>query len=219
MKKLLLTLLFFSFSCFCKNHHEQKEIMFKTSRTAQYPVHELIINRWSPRAFSQEPISDEELMTLFDAARWAQNSYNNQPWRFIYSRNGSSSWQKFLDLLVPGNKEWAQHAQVLIVVISKNTFDFNSKPSITHSFDTGAACQNMALQGLVMDIVVHGMEGFDYEQARAVLKVPSDYTVEAMFAVGKLGNKEDLSEKLREREKPSDRKPLEKIVCKGEFCQ
>ena len=191
--------------------------MFKTNRKSHYPIHELILNRWSPRAFSPEPVSETELMTLFDAGRWAQNSYNNQPWRFIYAHNGDAHWQKFLNLLEPGNKEWAQLAQVLIVVISKKTFDYDNRPSITHSFDTGAAAQNMALQGAYMDIVVHGMEGFDYDRARTELKIPKDYQVEAMFAVGKIGNKNELPQKLREREIPSDRKPLEEIVFVGKF--
>ena len=191
--------------------------MLKTNRKTEYPVQELILNRWSPRSFSEEPISDTELMTIFDAARWAQNSFNNQPWRFIYCRNGSAHWQKFLDLLEPGNKIWAQHARVLVLVISKNTFDYDGSPSKTHTFDTGAAAQNMALQASSMDIACHGMEGFDYDRARAVFNIPNDYTVEAMFAIGKLGKKEDLPEKLREREKPSDRKPLKDVVFENEL--
>ncbi len=191
--------------------------MFKTDRKSDYPIQEIFLSRWSARAFSQEPISDAELMSLFEAARWAQNSFNNQPWRFIYSRNGSASWQKFVDLLEPGNKIWAQNARVLIVVISKETFDYDGRPSITHTFDTGAAAQNMALQGASMDIILHGMEGFDYDRARTAVKVPEGYRVEAMFAVGKLGKKEDLPEKLREREKPSGRKPIKDFVFEGEL--
>lgn len=191
--------------------------MFKTKRKSEYPIHELILNRWSPRSFSKEPVSDTELMTLFEAARWAQNSFNNQPWRFIYGRNGSAHWQKFLDLLVPGNQIWAQHARVLVLVISKKTFDYDGRPSITHTFDTGAAAQNMSLQACNMNIVCHGMEGFDYDKAKLVFQVPDEYQIEAMFAIGKLGKREDLPEKLRERETPSGRKPLKDVVFEGEF--
>ena len=189
----------------------------KTNRKTQYPIQEIFTSRWSARAFSPEPISDTELMSLFEAARWAQNSYNNQPWRFIYARNGSSHWQKFLDLLAPGNKEWAQHARVLVLVISKKTFDYNGTPSKTHTFDTGAACQNMALQGASMDIVCHGMEGFDYDRARMAFKIPEEYQIEAMFAIGKIGKKDDLSEKLRTRETPPDRKPIKEFVFENDF--
>ena len=166
--------------------------MLKTNRKTTYPVEPLILNRWSPRAFSDEPISDAQLMTLFDAARWAQNSFNNQPWRFAYARNGSKDWQKFSDLLEPGNAVWAKNAGVLLLVISKKTFDYDGRPSRTHTFDTGAACQNLSLQAESMDIMTHGMEGFDYDKAREVFKIPADYEVEAMFAIGRLGNKEDL---------------------------
>lgn len=191
--------------------------MLKTNRKSEYPVHELILSRWSARSFSDEPISDTELMTLFDAARWAQNSYNNQPWRYIYSRKDSASWPKFLNLLVPANQLWAQHAQVLVVVISKKTFDYDGRPSITHSFDAGASAQLMALQAASMNIVCHGMEGFDYDRARLELHIPQDYTVEAMFAIGKLGKKEDLLEKLQKGETPSSRKPLKESIAVGEF--
>jgi len=191
--------------------------MFKTNRKAGYPIHEMILNRWSPRAFSSEPVSDTELMTIFEAARWAQSSFNNQPWRFLYARTGSANWQQFFNLLEPGNQVWTSKAQLLVVVLSKKTFDYDGRPSITHTFDTGAAAQNMALQGTYMNIVVHGMEGFDYERAKTALKIPDDYQVEAMFAIGKLGNKQDLPPKLQEREKPSDRKSLPEIVFEGAF--
>lgn len=191
--------------------------MFKTNRKTDYPVLELILNRWSARSFSTEPISDLELMTIFDAARWAQNSFDNQPWRFIYARHGSDHWQKLVNLLVPANKVWAQHARVLVLVISKKTFDYNESPSRTHSFDTGAACQNMALQAAYLDIVCHGMEGFDYEAAKTVFNISDIYQVEAMFALGKLGDKKDLPEKLQVRENPSNRKPLTQVVFEGNF--
>lgn len=191
--------------------------MLKTNRKSEYPVHELILNRWSARSFSDEPISEVELMTLFDAARWAQNSFNNQPWRYLYACKDSPSWQKFFDLLVSANQLWAQHAQVLVLAISKTTFDYDERASITHSFDAGASAQLMALQGAYMGIVVHGMEGFDYERARQVLKVPEKYSIEAMFAIGKIGKKENLPEKLQKSETPSGRKPLKELVAEGEF--
>jgi nitroreductase len=191
--------------------------MLKTNRKSDYPVHELILNRWSARSFSDEPITETELMTLFDAARWAQGSFNNQPWRYVYARKDSPSWQKFFDLLVSANQVWAQKAQVLVVAISKTTFDYDERASKTHSFDTGASAQLLALQGAYLDIVVHGMEGFDYERARQELKVPESYSIEAMFAIGKIGKKENLPEKLQKAETPSDRKPLKEVVAEGEF--
>ena len=193
--------------------------MFKTNRKAEFPIDPLILNRWSQRALSPEALSHEELMSLFEAARWAQNSYNNQPWRFIYARRDTPAWPTFVGLLDPGNAIWAQNGALLIARISKKTFDYDGRPSITHTFDSGAAAQNMALQGVRMDIIVHGMEGFDYERARTELGVPEEYRVEAMFAVGKVGSQEALPEKYREREVPSGRRPFSEFIFEGTFPQ
>lgn len=186
-------------------------------RTSQYPIEKIILNRWSPRAFSGEPITQEQLMTLFEAARWAPSSFNNQPWRFLYALRDTPNWQLFFDLLVPFNQEWCTRAAVLILVVSRNNFELNNKPSRTHSFDTGAATENLALQGFAMGLVVHGMEGFDYDRAKKDLTIPADYTVEAMFAVGKHSSSDILSPELRARETPSDRKPLSEIIIEGKF--
>jgi nitroreductase len=186
-------------------------------RKATYPIEPLILNRWASRAMTGQEISKEELMTLFEAARWAQSSYNNQPWRFIYATRNSQYWNEFLNLLAPSNKVWAQNAGVLIIVASKSLFDYNNKPSKTHTFDTGAALQNLALQGTHMGFVVHGMEGFNYEKAREVAHIPQEYTIEAMFAVGHYGDSEKLPQELQERDFPSDRKPLSEVVFEGTF--
>lgn len=187
------------------------------SRKADYPIQDFILNRWSPRAMSSELISEKELMPLFEAARWAQSSYNGQPWHFLYARRGTPAWETFFNLLVPFNQTWCKNASYLIVVLSRKNFAWNKKPSLTHSFDTGAACQNLALQGFINGLVVHGMEGFDYARAHSELHVPDDYAVEAMFAVGKPGNKKDLPEDLQAREEQSDRTPVSEFVGEGNF--
>src|SRR6187401_2753269 len=128
----------------------------KTDRVPQHDVARFIVDRWSPRALSGESITHDELMSLFEAARWAPSSFNNQPWRFIYAKRTSSDWAKFLDLLVEGNKIWAKDAGVLIVIISRKNFEYNEKPSITHQFDTGAAWENLALEASIRGIVAHG---------------------------------------------------------------
>ena len=114
----------------------------------------------------------------------------------------SRQWLTFFKLLVNFNQGWARNAACLVVIISKNTFDYSGKKSRTHSFDTGAAWQNMALQGSSMGLVVHGMEGFDYDLARRLLKVPNDHTVEAMVAVGRKTRKIVLSADLQKKEFP-----------------
>src|SRR3990167_10782379 len=123
------------------------------NRSSQYPIANFILNRHSPRAMSGEPITLEELMPLFEAARWAPSSYNNQPWRFVYALKNSLAWDKFFNLLVKFNQSWCQNASVLIIIASKNNFDFNNKRAHTHSFDTGAAWENLALQGYLNKLV------------------------------------------------------------------
>jgi nitroreductase len=186
-------------------------------RKADYPIEPLLVDRWSPRAMSGEEISVDELMPLFEAARWAPSSFNAQQWRALYARRGTEHWPIFLGLLVEGNKAWAQNAAVLVLFISRKTFEYNGEPSISHSYDTGAAWENFALQGFSQGFVVHGMEGFDYEHARTELKIPDDFQVEAMAAVGKPGAKETLPEKLRAKESPNDRRKLTESICEGPF--
>jgi nitroreductase len=186
-------------------------------RKPNYPISEIFTNRWSPRAMSGESIDDATLMTLFEAARWAPSSYNGQPWRFVYAKRTTPAWKPIFDLMVSFNQSWAANAAVLVVACSRTMFEYNGKPSRTHSFDTGAACENLALQGSMLGLVVHGMEGFDYEKAAKVLNVPAGYAVEAMFAIGKPGNVSDLPKELQEREQPSDRNPVEKFFFEGFF--
>jgi nitroreductase len=186
-------------------------------RKVEKNINRLFVNRWSPRAMSGEEISNDDLMGLFEAARWAPSSYNNQPWRFIYAKRNTDHWQTLISLLVEGNKIWAQNAAVIVVVISRKNFEFNEKPAITHQFDAGAAWENLALEATSRGLVTHGMQGFDYKQAREELGVPENFDVMAMIAIGKLGQRENLPLNLQEREYPSDRKPLEEIVMEGKF--
>ena len=188
-------------------------------RKADYPIDSVFLDRWSPRAMSGEPITEEELFTLFEAARWAPSSFNNLPWRILYARRDTPHWPLFFNLLVEFNQSWAKHAAALVIFISKKTFDHNGEPALTHSFDTGAAWENFALQGALKGLVIHGMQGFDYDKARTTLNIPEGFNVEAMAVIGKPGRKEDLSEKLRERETPSDRRNLTETAFEGPYPQ
>src|SRR4029077_14207311 len=174
-------------------------------RKADHEIEAFLLDRWSPRAMSGEEISREELMRLFEAARWAPSSFNAQTWRALFARRGTEHWQTFFDLLVGANKVWAKNAAVLIVFISRKMFEHNDEPSVTHSYDAGAAWENLALQGFRQNLVVHGMEGFDYERARKDLNIPDEFQVEAMAAVGRPGSKELVPEKLRKGEPKIDR--------------
>jgi nitroreductase len=189
----------------------------KIHRQPEHPVDPLFPNRWSPRSMTGGHVEKETLMTLFEAARWAPSSNNNQPWRFFYAQRASEAWPRFFNLLVPMNQAWCRNAGALIIMVSKTTFDHSGKPSLTHSFDTGAAWMSLALQGSMLGLVVHGMQGFDYAAAQVTLGLPDGYAVEAMCAVGRPAPAESLPENLREREKPSQRKPMAEIVFEGRF--
>lgn len=188
-------------------------------RKSDHPIHPLILNRHSPRAMSGEELEDGVLMSLFEAARWAPSSYNNQPWRFLYAKRNTPHWNKFFDLLVDFNKEWCVKAAVLGVIASEKIFEKTKKPSVTHSLDAGAAWENLALEGCSRDLVVHGMQGFDYQKAKDTLKVPDAFEVLAMFAVGKKAPKESLSPDLQKREVPSTRKKVAEFAFEGGFPQ
>lgn len=183
-------------------------------RKADHPINNLFLDRWSPRAMSGEEIPEKDLMSLFEAARWAPSSNNNQPWRILYARRNTEHWHLFFNLLTDSNKIWAVKASAFLVIVSKNTFD-NGKLSRTHSYDAGAAWENLALQGNLMGYVVHGMQGFDYELARSSLNIPDGFTVEAMAAIGAPGNKEDLPDYLHKIESPNNRRKITDTVFEG----
>lgn len=187
------------------------------NRESTYPIQSLLLSRVSYRAFSEERLSEEELMALFEAARWAPSSYNNQPWRFVYGRRGKVGWDILFNALIDFNKSWCNHADTLVVVISKNNFEHNNKPAQTAPFDTGAAWMSLALEAHARNIITHGMEGFDYQLIKKNLHIPDSFTVEAMVAIGKPGNKENLPKEIQEREVPSTRKPLKDIISEGKF--
>lgn len=187
------------------------------NREIEHDIDSIFPNRWSPRAMSGDPISKEDLLELIEAARWAPSCFNEQPWRFVYALKGSEEWSTFLNFLFSSNKEWCVNAAAFVVIISKRSFDLNGRPNHSHSFDAGAAWENLALQGSMKGLVVHGMAGFDHDSAKLELGVPDDFDVEAMVAIGKPGEIEVLSQKLREKEFPSDRKKVEEFAFEGKY--
>lgn len=190
-------------------------------RTASHPVDAQFLERWSPRAYTGEEIPEATLMTLLEAARWAPSSYNSQPWRFLYARRSSPHWDRFFGLLGEFNQSWCKNAGALIVVVSSETMtppgQTQAIPSHSHSFDTGAAWACLALQAEKEGWPAHGMVGFDIPRAFAELSVPAGYRVEAMIAVGRLGDPASLPEGMRAREVPSDRNPLSATAFDGPF--
>ncbi|OCP15752.1 MULTISPECIES: nitroreductase family protein [unclassified Ensifer] len=191
------------------------------SRIAGHSINPLFLERWSPRAYAGADISEAELFGILEAARWAPSAYNAQPWHFIYARRGSEHWDKLFGILNTFNQSWAKDASALIFVLSKTSLlppgASEEVPSYTHSFDTGAAWGALALQAAYSGWQAHGMAGLDYDRARTDLGVPSDYRVEAAVAIGRIGDKAQLPEGLREREVPSPRKSLSEISSEGHF--
>jgi nitroreductase len=188
-------------------------------RQPDHPVDALFLRRWSPRAFDASEMPEEDLLTMLEAARWAPSAFNSQPWRFLYARRGDADWERFLDLLIPWNRSWAQSGSALVYILSDSLpfTDKSGEPatSHTHSYDSGAAWACFALQASLMGYQAHGMSGVDFDRAREELGVPDRYRVEAAAVVGRLGDPETLPEKLRAREVPSGRRPVSELAFRG----
>ena len=176
-------------------------------------LHDLIATRWSPRSFSDKPVTSEDLTKIFTAASWAASSNNEQPWRFLVGKKGDDTYAKILDSLVPFNQDWAKSAPVLILSVAKKTFAKNGNPNGWHLHDTGAASANMCLQATALGLHTHGMAGYDKDKARAYFDLPEDYETGAVWALGYLGDPETLPEHLKKMELSlRERKPLEAFV-------
>lgn len=188
----------------------------KAARAADHDIDAMFLNRWSPRAFSPEPIDDGTLMRAFEAARWAPSCFNEQPWRFIIARSEEER-AKFFDFLTPGNQAWNKNVPVLVVVISKKTFAHNDKSNTTNQFDAGCAWGFLAMGAHKLGLITHGMAGFDRDKVREVLEVPDDFDILAMVAIGKRGELSDLPEDVQAREKISTRRALEDSIMEGKF--
>ncbi len=198
--------------------HEQVRDEVKEYRHADHAIDPIFLNRWSPRAFSSEPIDDEVLMSVLEAARWAPSSFNEQPWRFLIARSEEDR-VRFVDFLLPMNQAWAKDAPVLLVIISKKTFSHNGTPNKVHHLDAGTASGYLMLQAVQNGLYVHGMAGFDDVKARETLNVPDDFDILAVYAIGQRGETSQLPEEMQEREVPSGRKPLSELVMEGGFAQ
>jgi nitroreductase len=189
-------------------------------RAADHEIPAMFLNRWSPRAFSDEAVDDETLFRILEAARWAPSSANEQPWRFIMARTPEDR-ARFLDFLMPGNQEWNRTVPVIIVIAGKRTYGntgfYDGNPNSTYQFDCGTAWGFLALAAHQLGLITHGMAGFDRDKARETLNIPEDYDPIAVIALGYRGDKNELSEKLQAREVPSTRRPLEELVMEGKF--
>jgi nitroreductase len=191
----------------------------KKPAPTEIPVHDLIRNRWSPRAFADKPVPPEVLRSLFEAARWAPSSYNEQPWAYVVAtHDDKENFEKMLSVLVEFNANWAKSAPVLALAISALAFEKNNAPNRNAQYDTGAATALLSVEATSLGLAVHQMAGFDPDKARQVFEIPAGWDAIAAIAIGYPGDPESLPQPLRDRElAPRVRKPLSKFVMTGSW--
>ena len=185
----------------------------------QYPIHDLLRRRWSPRAFSDRRVEPDKLRSLWEAARWAPSSYNEQPWSFIVAtKEDEAEYARLLSCLVEGNILWAQHAPVLMVSVARLSFEEDGKPN-RHAFhDVGQAVANLIVQATALGLVVHQMAGILPDKIRELYGIPGGHEAVAGIALGYPGDPATLPERLRQRElAPRSRKPIQDFVFAGRW--
>jgi nitroreductase len=177
----------------------------------------MFLDRWSPRAFVDEPIAEHQVQSLFEAARWAPSCYNEQPWLFIYAV-GREDRERFATALVVKNRLWATRAPLLIFVLARRNFAATGKPDRHAAFDAGAAWMSLALQARKLGLHAHAMAGFDQGKAYEILGVPrEEFEVMAAVAVGRRGDESQLPDDLAAKEAPNTRKPLAEVALQGRY--
>ena len=184
-----------------------------------YSIHELLAQRWSPLAFSGQPVSPADLGSVLESARWAASSYNEQPWSFIVATQAEvAEFDRLLSCLAEGNQEWAKAAPVLMISVAKLTFTQNGVEN-RHAFhDVGAASTSMAIQATALGLYLHQMAGFDVAKAIELFQIPLGYKPVTAIALGYLGDAQALPGKLQQREATDrSRKPLSDFVFTGSW--
>ena len=182
-----------------------------------HPIHELITKRWSPYAFDSRLVSKADLFSLFEAARWAASSYNEQPWRYLVAtKEEPEEYEKLLSCLVEGNQLWAKAAPVLALGVASLAFALNGKPNKAAIHDLGLAAGSLTFEATARGLAVHQMIGILPDKARELYGIPQGYEAVTGIAIGYVGDPQTLPDKLRERDlTPRTRKPLKDFVFGG----
>lgn len=186
---------------------------------SDFPIHELIRERWSPRAFADKPVAQDVLRTIFEAARWAPSSNNEQPWAYLVAtRDDKENFDKMVSVLVEFNATWAKGASVLAIAVAELAFAKNNTPNRNAQYDTGAATVLLSLEATARGLSVHQMAGFDPEKARQAFGIPAGWEAIAAIAIGYPGDPASLPQPLKDREMaPRTRKPLAEFVMAGNW--
>jgi len=196
---------------------EDRGKLVPNHRIPDAAVNPMFLDRWSPRAFDPAPISEEDIATLFEAARWAPSCFNEQPWLFVYGTDPEER-DLFLQILTEKNRLWARNASVLAILFARRNFSRGGKPNRWSGHDCGAAWVSLAFQARMLRLYAHGMAGFSREKAYVLLGVPEEeYEAMAAIAVGAYGDREALPEEIKEMEQPNTRKPLAEVAIKGKL--
>lgn len=186
-------------------------------------IDDTIANRWSGRAYdSTKPVSEQDIIALLEAARWAPSCYGDQPWRFIvWNRHtDAASWEKAFNCLAPGNQAWVKDAPLLLVAAADSIFTHNGTPNRWGQYDTGAASENLCLQAASIGLMAHQMGGFDVEKTRAAFNIPEQFALMAMISVGYPADVSTLEGEMLEREQaPRKRRELGELFFKGSWGQ
>jgi len=186
---------------------------------SDFPVHELIRERWSSRAFADKPVPQDVLRSIFEAARWAPSSNNEQPWAYIVAtKDDRENFEKMLSVLVEFNVQWARSAPVLALAVARLTFAKNNAPNRNAQYDTGAATALLSVEATARGLAVHQMAGFDPEKARRVFGIPAGWEPIAALAIGYPGDPASLPPPLKDREMaPRTRNPIAEFVMAGQW--
>ncbi|MFA8449095.1 MAG: nitroreductase family protein [Bacteroidales bacterium] len=183
-----------------------------------HDIHDLLVERWSPRAFSGKEIEKDKLHKIFEAARWAPSAYNEQPWRFIIGFKGDETYKKIVDTLVEFNQIWTATAPILVLNICRKTFSLNENPNPTASYDLGQAVAHLSIEATAQGLHVHQMSGFEPDVANKLFKIPENYKSTAVMAIGYIGDPSQLPENIAQMEhNKRERNTSKSFVFSKEF--
>lgn len=186
---------------------------------AEHEIHPLLLKRWSPRAFVERELSEDQILSLLEAARWSPSCFNDQPWRYMVAPRGrGDGFARLLSTLSETNQSWAKRAGLLLLGVASSQFEHNGKPNVHGRYDLGQAGALLTVQAESMGLRVHQMAGFDSGRARAEFDIPVGFEPVVAIAVGYPDDPAVLPDTLREREYAArKRKPLSQIAFAGRF--